>query len=96
MCNSVLNDERVSHPSWASEDSGFVAHKNVYEEAIQKSEERHEYDFYIEAMMKMNTILKPIHTKIMQLSNVERFTFKLKLNWNGQLKSIQKLLKIWP
>ena len=96
MCNSVLNDEWVSHPSWVSEDSGFVAHKkNVYEEALHKSEEeRHEYDFYIEAMMKTITVLEPIHTKIMQLSDVERSTFKLKPNWNGQLKSIhQRLLK---
>ncbi|KAF8574590.1 hypothetical protein K439DRAFT_1649744 [Ramaria rubella] len=96
MCNSVLNDEWVSHPSWVSEDSGFVAHKkNVYEEALHKSEEeRHEYDFYIEAMMKTITVLEPIHTKIMQLSDAERSTFKLKSNWNGQLKSIhQRLLK---
>ena len=96
MCNSVLNDEWVSHPSWVSEDSGFVSHKkNVYEEALHKSEEeRHEYDFYIEAMMKTITVLEPIHSKIMQLSDTERSTFKLKPNWNGQLKSIhQRLLK---
>jgi paired amphipathic helix protein Sin3a len=96
MCNSVLNDEWVSHPSWVSEDSGFVAHKkNVFEEALHKSEEeRHEYDFYIEAMMKTITVLEPIHSKIMQLSEAERSTFKLKPNWNGQLKSIhQRLLK---
>ena len=96
MCNSVLNDEWVSHPSWSSEDSGFVAHKkNAYEEALHRSEEeRHEYDFYIEAMMKTITVLEPIHSKINQLSEAERTTFKLKPNWNGQLKSIhQRLLK---
>src|SRR5229473_2159279 len=35
MCKSVLNDEWVSHPSFSSEDSVFMAHKkNLYEEAL--------------------------------------------------------------
>lgn len=40
MCYEVLNDEWVSHPTWASEDAGFVSHKkNQYEEALHKCEE---------------------------------------------------------
>ncbi|KAF8527835.1 hypothetical protein BU17DRAFT_73529 [Hysterangium stoloniferum] len=96
MCNAVLNDEWVSHPSWVSEDTGFVAHKkNIYEEALHKSEEeRHEYDFYIEAMMKTLGVLEPLYSKIMTMSDVERMTYKLKPLWNSQLKTIhQRLLK---
>lgn len=94
MCDSVLNDEWVSHPSWSSEDSGFVAHKkNAYEEALHRSEEeRHEYDFYIEAMAKTISTLEPIHSKITQLSEAERVGYKLKPNWNGQLKSVHQIL----
>jgi hypothetical protein len=40
LCQSVLNSEWVSHPTWASEESGFVAHKNnMYEEVLHRSEE---------------------------------------------------------
>lgn len=40
LCWEVLNDEYVSHPIWASEDSGFVASKkNQYEEAMHRCEE---------------------------------------------------------
>jgi hypothetical protein len=46
LCNSVLNDEWASHPTWASEDSGFIAHKkNLHEEGLHRiEEERHDYD----------------------------------------------------
>ena len=27
MCNSVLNDEWISQPTFQSEDAGFIAHK---------------------------------------------------------------------
>ena len=69
MCRSVLNDEWVSHPTWASEDSGFVGHrKNVYEEALHRSEEeRHEYDFHIEAIVRTLGLLEPLHLRIMQM-----------------------------
>ena len=52
MCYSVLNDDWASHPTWASEDSGFVAHrKNVFEEGLHRiEEERHDYDFNIEVI----------------------------------------------
>jgi paired amphipathic helix protein Sin3a len=90
MCRSVLNDEWVSHPSWSSDDSGFVAHKkNIYEEALHRSEEeRHEYDFHIEAIVRTIAILDPINTKIAQLNPEDRANFKLKPNLGGSGKSI--------
>jgi len=96
MCKSVLNDEWVSHPTWSSEDSGFIAHKkNVYEEALHRSEEeRHEYDFHIEAIVRTIAMLEPINNKIAQLSPEERAVFKLKPNFGGSGKSIhQRIIK---
>ena len=96
MCRSVLNDEWVSHPTWSSEDSGFIAHKkNIYEEALHRSEEeRHEYDFHIEAITRTIGMLEPIHNKIAQLAPEERPSFKLKPNLGGPLKSIhQRVVK---
>lgn len=96
MCRSVLNDEWVSHPTWSSEDSGFVAQmKNVYEEALHRSEEeRHEYDFHIEAIVRTISMLEPINNKIAQLPPDERGSFKLKANLGGSGKSIhQRVIK---
>lgn len=96
MCKSVLNDEWVSHPTWSSEDSGFLAHKmNVYEEALHRSEEeRHEYDFHIEAIVRTISMLEPINNKIAQLPPDERGSFKLKANLGGTGKSIhQRVIK---
>ena len=52
LCRSVLNDKWESHPTWASEESGFISHKkNAFEEALYRSEEeRYEYQFHIEAI----------------------------------------------
>ncbi|KAG5651812.1 hypothetical protein H0H81_007335 [Sphagnurus paluster] len=90
MCRSVLNDEWVSHPTWSSEDSGFVAHKkNVYEEALHRSEEeRHEYDFHIEAIVRTIAMLEPINNKIAQMNQDDRGGFKLKPNLGGTWKPI--------
>lgn len=90
MCRSVLNDVWVSHPAWASEDQGFIAHKkNIYEEALHRSEEeRHEYDFHIEAIVRTIAMLEPINNKIAQLSPEEQRVFKLKPNLGGSGKSI--------
>jgi len=92
----VLNDEWVSHPTWSSEDSGFLApKKNAYEEALHRSEEeRHEYDFHIEAIVRTISVLEPINNKIAQLPNEERGSFKLKANLGGSGKSIhQRVIK---
>lgn len=90
MCKSVLNDEWVSQPTFASEDSGFLAHKkNAYEEALHRSEEeRHEYDFHIEAIHRTIQMLEPFNNKINQMSSEEKVTYKVKPNLAGAAKSI--------
>ncbi|KAG1768758.1 hypothetical protein EV702DRAFT_1181913 [Suillus placidus] len=90
MCRAVLNDEWVSHPTWSSEDAGFITHrKNIYEEALHRSEEeRHEYDFHVEAATRTITILEPLAAKIAQLPLEERSAFKLKPNLGGSGKAV--------
>ena len=67
-----------------------MAHKkNIYEEALHRSEEeRHEYDFHIEAIVKTIGLLDPINNKISQLNPEDRGQFKLKPNFGGAGKSI--------
>lgn len=79
MCWEVLNDEWVGHPVWASEDSGFIAHrKNQYEETLFKiEEERHEYDFYIESNLRTIQTLETIASKIANMTEEEKADFKL-------------------
>ncbi|KAK3330087.1 SIN3-like protein [Apodospora peruviana] len=92
LCQSVLNDEWASHPTWASEDSGFVAHrKNGYEEGLHRiEEERHDYDFYIEANQKCIQLLEPIAQQMLTLSPADRATFKMPAGLGGQSTSIYK------
>ncbi|KAM0754468.1 hypothetical protein T439DRAFT_345411 [Meredithblackwellia eburnea MCA 4105] len=89
LCWEVLNDEWVSQPSWAS-DEGFVAQrKNPYEEALHRSEEeRHEYDYHIEANLRTIALLEPIATRIAIMEADERATFRLKPGLGNQSKSI--------
>ncbi|KAI8081409.1 Sin3 family co-repressor-domain-containing protein [Halteromyces radiatus] len=49
LCWQVLNDEYVSHPTWASEDNGFLSSKkNKYEDMIHRVEdERYGLDIEI-------------------------------------------------
>lgn len=96
MCKSVLNDEWVCHPTWASEDSGFVAHrKNAYEEALHRSEEeRHEYDYHIEALTKTISSLQQHNKKILLMSPEERLNYKTKMPMTGVNKAVhQRILK---
>ncbi|EKM56381.1 uncharacterized protein PHACADRAFT_172101 [Phanerochaete carnosa HHB-10118-sp] len=90
MCKSVLNDDWVSQPSFASEDAGFLAHKkNAYEEALHRSEEeRHEYDFHIEAIHRTIQALEPFNSKINQMSPEEKATYKYRPQFQGAAKSI--------
>ncbi|KAL1716696.1 hypothetical protein EV715DRAFT_254802 [Schizophyllum commune] len=91
MCRSVLNDEWVSHATWTNEDEITSAplKKNPYEEALHRSEEeRHEYDFHIDAIVRTIAMLEPINNKIMQLGPDDRATFKLKPNFGGSGKSV--------
>ena len=96
MCKSVLNDEWVSHPSFSSEDSVFMAHKkNLYEEALHRTEEeRHEYDFHIDALVRTIGVLEPLNHKIQGMSSEERTLFRLKPNFGGAGKAVhQRIIK---
>jgi paired amphipathic helix protein Sin3a len=90
LCRSVLNDLWVSHPTWASEDSGFVAHKKtIFEESVHKSEEeRHEYHVQIEALVRTIAVLEPINSRIDEMTNEERSFFRLKPDFGGSSMAI--------
>ncbi|KAK0729010.1 hypothetical protein B0T21DRAFT_413119 [Apiosordaria backusii] len=92
LCQSVLNDEWASHPTWASEDSGFVAHrKNAYEEGLHRiEEERHDYDFFIEANQKCIQLLEPIAHSMLTMPQSERHNFTMPVGLGGQSTSIYK------
>lgn len=96
MCWEVLNDQWASHPTWASEDSGFVAHKkNQYEDILHRiEEERHDYDFNIEANARTIQLLEPIAQRIANMSPEEKSTFQLAPGLGGQSKTIyQRIIK---
>ncbi|KDN49104.1 hypothetical protein RSAG8_02457, partial [Rhizoctonia solani AG-8 WAC10335] len=96
MCWEVLNDEWVSHPTWLSEESGFsTGKKNSFEEAMHKSEEeRHEYDFNIEALLRTIAILEPIKARIDAMDPEKRATFTLDPHLGGQSRGIyQRVIK---
>lgn len=96
MCQQVLNDEWVSHPTWASEDSGFVAHrKNGFEEALHRiEEERHDYDINIEACLRTIQLLEPIAQHLKMMSNVDATNYVLPPGIGGQSETIyQRVIK---
>ncbi|KAF2270735.1 hypothetical protein CC78DRAFT_528469 [Lojkania enalia] len=99
LCRSVLNDEWASHPTWASEDSGFVAHrKNQYEEGLHRiEEERHDYDFNIEACTRTIQQLEPIASQLLTMKPEDRVSFVLPPGLGGQSETIYKrvILKIY-
>ncbi|KAF2750618.1 hypothetical protein M011DRAFT_464421 [Sporormia fimetaria CBS 119925] len=99
LCRSVLNDEWASHPTWASEDSGFVAHrKNQYEEGLHRiEEERHDYDFNIEACTRTIQQLEPIANQLLNLKGEDRTNFVLSPGLGGPSETIYKrvIMKIY-
>ncbi len=90
LCRSVLNDEWVSHPTWASEEAGFVVTKKTpFEEALHKSEEeRHEYHVQIETLTRTIAVLEPINSRIDEMTNEERSNFRLKPDFGGPSATI--------
>ncbi|KAI0021174.1 hypothetical protein F4780DRAFT_739408 [Xylariomycetidae sp. FL0641] len=92
MCNAVLNDQWASHPTWSSEDSGFVAHrKNAFEEGLHRvEEERHDYDYHIELNAKCIQLLEPIAQQMLNLPPQERDNFKMPEQLGGSSTSIYK------
>ncbi|KAF1946319.1 hypothetical protein EJ02DRAFT_249718 [Clathrospora elynae] len=99
LCRSVLNDQWASHPTWASEDSGFVAHrKNTFEEGLHRiEEERHDYDYNIEACNRTIQQLEPIANQLLTMKPEDRNTFTLPSGLGGQSETIYKrvIMKIY-
>lgn len=96
LCWEVLNDSWVSYPTWGAEGESFNPHKkNVYEDALYRSEEeRHEYDYHIEANLRTIALLEPIAARIAAMEPEERAAFRLKPGLGGQSKSIyQRVIK---
>ena len=92
LCMSVLNDEWVSHPTWASEDSGFVAHrKNQFEEGLHRiEEERHDYDTHIGVADRTIQLLEPIAQQLATLSADARTHLEVAPNLGGQSEFIPR------
>ena len=90
LARSVLNDEWVSHPTWASEEAGFVAHKkNSFEEVIHRCEdERHEYQIQLEGLARTIAILEPLATRLNEMSPEERSGLRLRPDLGGQSRWI--------
>jgi paired amphipathic helix protein Sin3a len=99
MCYEVLNDVWASHPTWASEDSGFVAHrKNQHEEALHRiEEERHDYDFHIESCQRTIQLMEPIVQQMLVMPEAEKAQFVLQEGFGGASASIPKriIMKIY-
>jgi len=99
MCYEVLNDVWASHPTWASEDSGFIAHrKNQYEEALHRiEEERHDYDFHIESCQRTIQLMEPLVQQIGVMSEADRQAFQLAPGLGGASEAIPKriIMKIY-
>lgn len=96
MCRQVLNDEWVSHPTWASEDSGFIAHrKNNHEEALHRiEEERHDYDINIEACLRTIQLIEPIVQQLQVMPPAEKAAYVLPRGMGGQSETIyQRVIK---
>ncbi|KAG2220934.1 hypothetical protein INT45_010687, partial [Circinella minor] len=96
LCWEVLNDEYVSHPIWASEDSGFVASKkNQYEEAMHRcEEERYDYDLNIDANLNSIALLEPLAKKLETMTLEEKAAFRLGPGLGGQSVTIyERIIK---
>lgn len=89
-CMKVLNDDWTSFPTWASEDSGFIAHrKNVHEEALSRcEEERHDYDINIEACNRTIQLMEPIVNQIKLMSADEQRAYRLPPGIGGMSETI--------
>ncbi|KAI9680160.1 MAG: Transcriptional regulatory protein sin3 [Trizodia sp. TS-e1964] len=85
LCNEVLNDEWASHPTWASEDSGFLPHKkNQYEENLHiGEEERYDFDFAIEIATRAIELLLPIVRDISEMTPEQRETYQVPPDQRG-------------
>ena len=86
----MLNDDWVSHPTWASEEAGFVAHKkNSFEEVIHRCEdERHEYQIQLEGLARTIGILEPLAARLNEMPVEDRAALRLRPELGGQSRWI--------
>ncbi|KAI7871818.1 hypothetical protein BDF14DRAFT_1759241 [Spinellus fusiger] len=79
LCWEVLNTDYVSHPTWASEDSGFTASKkNQYEEALYGIEEqRYACDMDIQFNTTTILFLQGVTQTLKEMKPEERETYTL-------------------
>ncbi|EIN13854.1 hypothetical protein PUNSTDRAFT_110022 [Punctularia strigosozonata HHB-11173 SS5] len=85
LARSVLNDVWVSHPTWQSEEQGFMTHKkNSFEELIHRcEEERHEFSVHLQAMQRTIAVLEPLASRIETMTAEERASFRLQPDLGG-------------
>lgn len=95
MCWEVLNDEWVGHPTWDYGEVGIVGQcKNQYEEIMHRvEEERHEYDYYIEANLRTIQTLETITSRIANMTAEEKSMFKLPPNLGHTSTIYEKVLR---
>lgn len=88
----MLNDDWASHPTWASEDSGFIAHrKNQYEDHLHRiEEERHDYDHHLALLERSIQILAPLVDQHQMMSPDDSARWTLHRDFAGQSHSILK------
>ena len=78
LCNEVLNNQWVSFPSWAEDNSFVGSRKNQYEEYMYRCEdERFELDVVIETNASTIRVLEGVAKKISRMSAEESTRFKL-------------------
>ncbi|KAG0143975.1 hypothetical protein CROQUDRAFT_65528 [Cronartium quercuum f. sp. fusiforme G11] len=97
LCSDVLNDRWVCGPPGLSADEQLFTPRqtNAFERALYQAEdERHEYDYHIEANVRTIALLEPINLRIQQMDPEHRAEYRLKPGLGGQSKSIyQRIIK---
>lgn len=95
-CWEVLNDEWVAHPVRASRGEQLPPrNKTVYERAITSTEEeRHEFDYYIEATLRTIALLEPLAQSNLHMTPAQRESWRLRPGLGGNSKTVyQSVLK---
>lgn len=95
MCWEVLNDDWVSRPTWNFNNSGLYSfHRNIFQEALNRvEEERHEYDYYIEANLRTIQTLESIASRIANMTEDDKAFYKLNPNLGHSLNVYENVLK---
>jgi len=97
LCWDVLNDKLVcGAPATIGEEQAFLPRQtNAFERALYQAEdERHEYDYHIEANVRTIALLEPINLRIQQMDPETRAEYRLKPGLGGQSKSVyQRIIK---